>query len=355
MPFNGSGTFSRLYSWTVDAANNVAISSSRTDAELNGMASGLSNCVTRDGQSPPSADLPMGGKKLVNLGNATVSTDALNMATGDTRYILATGATNLTLSDTLTAAVLSLSGNATVGAGGTLTANGPFVANGTTLLASGSVTGNFTIGVGGTLTTSGPLVANGTATLASVAVTGNGTVGGTLSVAGAASITGALTLTAALAVTSGGTGTTSATGTGSLVLSASPALTGTPTAPTAAAGTATTQLATTAFVDTLRDVPSNAKTVNYPLALPDRGGSVDFNGASLTCTIPANSSVAFPVGTVIVITNLNASNLSIAITTDTLTISGSTTTGTRTLGQNGEARLRKVGATSWLIAGTALT
>ncbi len=40
------------------------------------------------------------------------------------------------------------------------------------------------------------------------------------------------------------------TGTGTIVLSASPALTGTPTAPTASAGTNTTQVATTAFVET---------------------------------------------------------------------------------------------------------
>lgn len=57
-----------------------------------------------------------------------------------------------------------------------------------------------------------------------------------------------LTLGTALPVTSGGTGTTTSTGTGSTVLSASPTLTGTPAAPTAAYGTNTTQLATTAFV-----------------------------------------------------------------------------------------------------------
>ena len=51
-----------------------------------------------------------------------------------------------------------------------------------------------------------------------------------------------------LAVNRGGTGTTTSTGSGSVVLSISPALTGTPTAPTAAVGTNTTQLATTAFV-----------------------------------------------------------------------------------------------------------
>ncbi|MFT4506520.1 hypothetical protein [Caballeronia sp. 15711] len=58
-----------------------------------------------------------------------------------------------------------------------------------------------------------------------------------------------------LLVSSGGTGTTSSTGTGSLVLSNSPSITGTPTAPTATAGTNTTQVATTAFV--------GAALVNY--------------------------------------------------------------------------------------------
>ena len=54
--------------------------------------------------------------------------------------------------------------------------------------------------------------------------------------------------TGTLPVARGGTGVTSSTGSGNVVLSASPALTGTPTAPTAAVGTNTTQLATTAFV-----------------------------------------------------------------------------------------------------------
>ena len=54
--------------------------------------------------------------------------------------------------------------------------------------------------------------------------------------------------TGTLPVARGGTGVTTSTGTGSTVLSASPALTGAPTAPTAAYGTNTTQMATTAFV-----------------------------------------------------------------------------------------------------------
>lgn len=104
-----------------------------------------------------------------------------------------------------------------------------------------------------------------------------------------------------------------------------------------------------------RDCPNNSQTASYQLALSDRGKSVDFNGASLTCTIPANGTVAFPTGTTIVITNENASSLSIAITTDTLTLAGTTTTGTRTLAQNGMATILKVTSTSWLISGAGLT
>jgi len=70
---------------------------------------------------------------------------------------------------------------------------------------------------------------------------GNFAISGNLTVSGTAALSGALTY--------GGVALSNAvTGTGNMVLSASPALTGTPTAPTATAGTNTTQIATTAFV-----------------------------------------------------------------------------------------------------------
>jgi len=85
---------------------------------------------------------------------------------------------------------------------------------------------------------------------------GNFAVSGNLSVAGTTALTGATTLSAAL--TYGGVTLSNAvTGTGNMVLSASPALTGTPTAPTAAAGTNTTQIATTAFA-LANGIPSGA-------------------------------------------------------------------------------------------------
>jgi len=64
-----------------------------------------------------------------------------------------------------------------------------------------------------------------------------------------------------LPVVNGGTGVTTSTGTGSTVLSASPTFTGAPLAPTAAVGTDTTQIATTAFV---RDIiPTGVITMWY--------------------------------------------------------------------------------------------
>ena len=79
------------------------------------------------------------------------------------------------------------------------------------------------------------------------------------------------------------------------------------------------------------------------------------NGASLTLTVPANGTVAFPIGATLMVVNTNATALTIAITTDTMTLANSTTTGSRTLAQNGMATLTKIGTTNWLIAGSGLT
>jgi len=104
-----------------------------------------------------------------------------------------------------------------------------------------------------------------------------------------------------------------------------------------------------------RDTPQNSQTTSYQLVLADRGKQIYMNGTSLTLTVPANASVAFPVGTTILIVNGNSTALSIAITTDTLTLANSTTTGTRTLAQNGLATLTKVASANWVIAGTGLS
>lgn len=80
MAFNGSGIFNRLYSWVKDAANGIKIRADRMDNEMNGMATGLTDCVTRDGQSPWLQDLPAGGFKLTGLGDAVSPQDAATLS-----------------------------------------------------------------------------------------------------------------------------------------------------------------------------------------------------------------------------------------------------------------------------------
>lgn len=89
------------------------------------------------------------------------------------------------------------------------------------------------------------------------------------------------------------------TGTGSVVQAASPALTGTPTAPTASAGTNTTQLATTEFVKTAVDdnnsIIKSTTTISSD-ATPDPVGSSWFNYFTVTAQA-ATATFSAPSGT----------------------------------------------------------
>lgn len=78
MPFNGAGVFTRVYQWVNDAANGIYVDATRTDTDTNDIATGLSNCVTRDGQSPPTANLPMASKKFTGLTTGSASGDSVN-------------------------------------------------------------------------------------------------------------------------------------------------------------------------------------------------------------------------------------------------------------------------------------
>lgn len=87
MPFNGSGTFERLYNWVNDAANGIKILATRMDAETDGIAAGLSNCITRDGQGKPTAAQDWNGQNLTSVGALGVTgtaTLAGNVTIGDT-------------------------------------------------------------------------------------------------------------------------------------------------------------------------------------------------------------------------------------------------------------------------------
>lgn len=80
MGWNGSGTFNRLYSWVADKAAGLNISSTRMDADTNDIASsGFGNCLTRDGQGQPTANLPMGGFRHTGAANGVARSDYATM------------------------------------------------------------------------------------------------------------------------------------------------------------------------------------------------------------------------------------------------------------------------------------
>ena len=106
------------------------------------------------------------------------------------------------------------------------------------------------------------------------------------------------------------------------------------------------------------NIPQNSQSAAYTTVLTDAGKTI-FHPASdanaRTFTIAANSSVAYPIGTVLQFVNMSANAVTIAINTDTLTWSTGGGTGSRTLAQYGVANCLKIATTQWLITGSNLT
>lgn len=108
-----------------------------------------------------------------------------------------------------------------------------------------------------------------------------------------------------------------------------------------------------------RIIPQVSQSAAYTLVLTDSGKHIYHPSADTTArtwTIPANSSVAFPIGTAITFINdTSAWAITIAITTDTLVLAGAGTTGSRTLAANWIATATKITSTRWQISGVNLT
>jgi hypothetical protein len=98
----------------------------------------------------------------------------------------------------------------------------------------------------------------------------------------------------------------------------------------------------------------NTQNGNYTFLIEDKGKTIRkaTGGAGETYTIPANSSVAYPDGTMISIHNVGGGALTIAITTDTLTSVQDGSTGSQSLSSGYRAIIQKVGSTGWTYAAT---
>lgn len=117
--------------------------------------------------------------------------------------------------------------------------------------------------------------------------------------------------------------------------------------------------ATTGYADrAAATIPQNSQSAAYTLVAADAGKhiyhpSTDANAR--TFTIPANASVAYPLGTALTFINETSQVVTIAITSDTLVLAGTGTTGSRSLAQYGVATAIKVTSTRWIISGPGLT
>lgn len=76
MPRDGSGNFNLVSGNPV--VTNTIISSTTQNNTMNDVAAGLTQSLSRDGQTTPTADIPMGNFKLRSLANALARTDAPN-------------------------------------------------------------------------------------------------------------------------------------------------------------------------------------------------------------------------------------------------------------------------------------
>lgn len=287
----------KIDEWRVDnlLLDGSSISSTLTDGNLELTGNGTGKVIISGAYSLPSI-AGIAGYVLTSDGNGVTSWSQLPASsftitgttgidvfnTGETLAINGSGAISTSVTDN-TVTIAAADATTTVKGIASFSSANFAVTSGSvsiktggvpnSALASSSVTiGTTSISLGASSTTLAGLTSI-TSTNFTGALTGNASTATSLETArtiaisgpvtgtatsfdGSASITipvtaldvGHVNVTGTLAVARGGTGTTTSTGTGSVVLSASPVLTGTPTAPTAASGTNTTQLATTAFV-----------------------------------------------------------------------------------------------------------
>jgi collagen type VII alpha len=260
-----------------------------------------------------------GGATAVATITGTAPTQTLNLVlpkgdkgdTGDTGATGATGAAGATGSTGATGATGATGSAATIIVGSTATGAPGTSAAVTNIGTTSAAVFDFTIpqglkgdtGATGLTGSQGP-IGNTGATGATGAQGAKGDTGST----GAQGPSGVVSVTAP--ITNSGTSTSATLGLDSATLFTSPALTGTPTAPTATAGTNTTQVATTAFVGTavsnlvdaapaaldtlnelaaaLGDDASFATTVTNSIATKAPIASPTFTG---TVTIPAGSAI----------------------------------------------------------------
>lgn len=357
MPFDGSGNYSPPSPPTFPAVSGDTISSAYFNATILDIATALSTALLRDGTSVVSADISFNSHKLLNVATPVAGTDAANKTYVDTAVtglLDFKGSTDCSGNPNYPAAskgdayIVSVAGKI----GG---ASGISVNAGDMYFALADNAGGTQAAVG----TSWDTLRTGTGYLP---LTG-GTISGTLSfdagyyfqLSGGNSAINFdpndyliydrtanefqfnVASTPRLKITGTGIAVTGLT-----TFSAGADLTAPLAAPT------TTEIG-------YMGSPFNTQNGNYTFVLTDRGKTIYHTSATPhNYTIPANASVAYPIGTIIDIEVESGSGaITLAITSDTLRWGGSS--GSRTLTAPAQASIKKTTVTTWRLVGNGIT
>ena len=342
----GNTTGNTLTAATLTAGTNVTITNGTGTITISSSSSG--GTVTSVNGSGGTTGLTLTGGAITTSGTLTLggTLAVANGGTGATSFTNGQLLIGNTTGNTLTAATL------TAGTGVTIT-NG----TGTITISSSGGTVTSVNGSGGTtgLTlTGGAITTSGTLTLGGTLATANGgtNLTGFTAANNAIYSTSSSVLTAGtLPITAGGTGATTA---GAALTALGGAASGANTDITALDQDITVTATGTIAANTIgyRGLPQNPQSAVYTLALADAGKHISITAGGII--IPA-SSTAFPIGTAITIFNNSASSQTLSITTDTLRLAGTSSTGSRTIALRGLCTCLKVNTTEWVASGAGVS
>lgn len=369
-----NGVFSGSLVWLSDASAGIDILADRHDVHDQDLAAGINACLNRNGQNSPTTNISWGGWKITGIGNGTAPADAAAFGQTITGFTFseltrvltgARSAGNLTVTIPLpTETGHGLVPPLGVPTGRVLTDSGAFV------FLNASTVNAGTFGVDRIPSLPPSKLSSGGATdtqvlvwsAASNAYVPASPASGGVVVWGA--VIGTLDNQADVVAALGAKASLSgAAFTGPVTLSGeTPWDTGNfdPDTKANLSGAAFTSESVTLAGELagFRGVPLTTQATGYTYALADSGkGARKDTTSAHTYTIPPNSTVAFPVGTILTAVNNAASgNISLSAGAGvTFRLAGTTTTGTRTVAPRGYATAFQVAANVWLVSGPGVT
>lgn len=275
---------------------------------------------------------------IANGGTAltTTPTNGQLLIGNGTGYSLATLTQGANITITNSAGGITIAGNA-----GTVTSVAQSFTGGLISVAGSPITSSGTLALTVAGTSGGiPYFSSASAWATSAALAANALVVGGGAGAAPSTITTGTGVVTALGVNTGSSGAIVTQG-GAII-----------------SATTVNDSAGTGYTIGYRQMPQNnqAAAATYTLVLADDGKHVYLTGGTTnTLTVPANSSVAFPIGTVITVVNNNSGSCTISGPAGSLQLANGALAATRTLATKGMATMVKVGTDLWYVSGAGVT